>query len=950
MKQLTQLILFIFLFQFQANAQFWKKAKEVVENVGDKISLKSLQSDPVSTSFSDVDRQNTMSISFGSDANYALIHEQPFSEANGFYLQPGFYEAEFDSFCIKAGTYAPTSGSGRFFAPLEGPKADIFETILTAFQEGRVEKQDAQLLFWAIIAKTDFAKMQGRVKATAVRILSTEELARLSTNALQAYGKKQLNKLSYKSKAARAIIDAENKLRSKYYNAVNSYAEYEEIAMLAGVEPVVSGWESGKWTKHPDGYYLRYYPSGYQKTRTQVYVPENAGDVYFDAFGDVAVPAHTSSQRLLQSNSPYGDDNWSGGSIPMSGDINDEGETKDLSCNTVIHQGIKDIIEEEMVLQNISGMTVGVIQNGEFVHLSGHGHGDLLRTEKLTNRSVLKWASISKTLTALATFQLINEKDNFSLGDLVSEHVSYFNPPSTNQSANITLQNLISNRSGISKYGKGLNTNTTNACDDSLKASLSNPIIGESNYSTSGDNDGFNGQSSVSIFGNAPIDFVPGSDYLYSSYGFNLLGAAIDEVADDGYYNYVQNNIADKLNMSSLVTSNNKRYGYDDDCNGTYKEIVSENREVRLPSGGWESNICDLSKLGEAILTGELLPDNRNALWANSYTTPCNVNYRNGIYFERTNSDSLVYHGGNHSNLTTDLEVNLTDSIIVALQIPFASKNRRRIVYRIMNELGNSYNVNVAQSYTCGETCPGSYSGLWRKNGNGQSILRRGLSYDEFLAEFKWMNSQGYRCVDFEPHSQNGDIVWDGVFEKGNWNWGIWRGFSQDGFNAKWKEEAEKGRKLIDLETYREGGKRKWAGLFRKMSGKYALYRKFKTSDFEKKVNDLNNDGYHLIDVEVYKKNGQKFWSGVWVSGGPVIFEHGLTTKEFGDQRKELKQEGYELVDIEHYQEGGTKKWAGVWEKTSEAEALWRNWGYCDFMEKHKDLMDKDYTLIDWEE
>ena len=310
MKQLTQLILFIFLFQFQANAQFWKKAKEVVENVGDKISLKSLQSDPVSTSFSDVDRQNTMAISFGADANYAFIHEQPFSEANGFYLQPGFYEAEFDSFCIKAGTYAPTSGSGRFFAPLEGPKADIFETILTAFQEGRVEKQDAQLLFWAIIAKTDFEKMEGRVKATAVRILSTEELARLSTNALQAYGKKQLNKLSYKSKAARAIIDAENKLRSKYYNAVNSYAEYEEIAMLAGVEPVVSGWESGKWTKHPDGYYLRYYPSGYQKTRTQVYVPEDVGDIFFDAFGDVAVPAHTSSQRLLQSNSPYGVNEW----------------------------------------------------------------------------------------------------------------------------------------------------------------------------------------------------------------------------------------------------------------------------------------------------------------------------------------------------------------------------------------------------------------------------------------------------------------------------------------------------------------------------------------------------------------------------------------------------------------------------------------------------------------
>tara|TARA_R110002072_G_scaffold149458_1_gene297314 strand:- start:9573 stop:12395 length:2823 start_codon:yes stop_codon:yes gene_type:complete len=335
LKTLPLLIL-ILTVQPNLEAQIFDKIKKTVGNVTEKVSLKKLQRDPVSTSFSDVDKSNTKPISFGDNRAYTDIFSQPFTNEQGFRLSPGYYEGSFDSFCIKAGTYAPSSGSGRFYAELDGPKADIFETILHAFEEGRVEKQDAQLLFWAIIAKTDFSKMKGSIKATALRVLSTEEIARLSTNALENLGKKQLRKLSYKSNAARAIIEAENNLRSKYYNAVNSYAEYEEIAMLAGAEPVVNGWESGKWTQHPDGYYLRYYPSGYQKTKTQIYVPENTGTVYFNGFGDVAVPAHTSSQRLLQSNRPYG-----GGvvtNIPGDGQNDD---SNNISCTEEVGPQIK---------------------------------------------------------------------------------------------------------------------------------------------------------------------------------------------------------------------------------------------------------------------------------------------------------------------------------------------------------------------------------------------------------------------------------------------------------------------------------------------------------------------------------------------------------------------------------------------------------------------------------
>jgi hypothetical protein len=61
---------------------------------------------------------------------------------------------------------------------------------------------------------------------------------------------------------------------------------------------------------HPDGYYVRYFPQGYQKTTVQVYVPDNVNttNLVYDAVGDIACPANTGAQRLAQTNEPIGVD------------------------------------------------------------------------------------------------------------------------------------------------------------------------------------------------------------------------------------------------------------------------------------------------------------------------------------------------------------------------------------------------------------------------------------------------------------------------------------------------------------------------------------------------------------------------------------------------------------------------------------------------------------------
>ncbi len=305
-----QLLIICFL-PSSVDAQILKDIKKAKDKVA-VVAFDKLSRDPVTTSFKDVDKTLYIEDDFGNDAIYADLTQEEFASDKGYLLYPGFYEGVFESFCLKAGTPAPSGGNGRFYANLKGPKADIIKHILQEHQDDTsIEQWDVQLLLWAIIAKCDFQKMAGRVKKTALKMLSPKQIARLSKGSLEALGENQLKKMSYKSEALRAVIVAENEMRKMYYKGIDSYEDYEEIAMTTGIEPFNSLYTEGRWIKHPDGYYIRYYTPFASQTTTQLYIPEDlSGGVYYNAIDDIAVPSHNGAQRLIQTNNPYGTNGW----------------------------------------------------------------------------------------------------------------------------------------------------------------------------------------------------------------------------------------------------------------------------------------------------------------------------------------------------------------------------------------------------------------------------------------------------------------------------------------------------------------------------------------------------------------------------------------------------------------------------------------------------------------
>lgn len=278
--------------------------------LGDKLKKKvpnlSLEKDnPITTSFSDVKMVGSLGANELAVSQYRGMFELQRTPNGGFIMQAGNFAYQAQSYCLKAGTQGPSQGAGYMYAPPKGTAEDAVMTIVrNAVNRPEIPQSNIQVLLWAIIARAKFEDMPANYKATASQLLTPQQLAMLNRSALDFMPKGVLNKLKASVPAPiQTILEAENNLRQMLANPASSFAEMEAIAVLAGAAPAGDDIESGRWTLHPDGYYVRYLPKDYMSTRIEIQVPTGSSAIgrEFDPATHIATPAHTGRQRLLQS-------------------------------------------------------------------------------------------------------------------------------------------------------------------------------------------------------------------------------------------------------------------------------------------------------------------------------------------------------------------------------------------------------------------------------------------------------------------------------------------------------------------------------------------------------------------------------------------------------------------------------------------------------------------------
>ncbi|MBW2255538.1 MAG: hypothetical protein JRI25_13190 [Deltaproteobacteria bacterium] len=230
---------------------------------------------------------------------YVDLATLPRAEAGGWDLQPGLYQLHAKSYCLKAGTYGPASasGTGHIHAPILGPKKKVVAAIIArSANHPEFTQREIQELLWAVIAKARIDDLSAREQEVSATLLKPGELFRLNGGAVGLVPESVVDEVASElPEPAQELLRTEQRMRQLLTKAESSYEDLEEVAVLGGAIPE-DGWlrdiPEGRWSAHPDGYYIRYLPEHYSNTHQQIWVPDARYAFEYDALGRIVRITH----------------------------------------------------------------------------------------------------------------------------------------------------------------------------------------------------------------------------------------------------------------------------------------------------------------------------------------------------------------------------------------------------------------------------------------------------------------------------------------------------------------------------------------------------------------------------------------------------------------------------------------------------------------------------------
>lgn len=294
---------------------------------------------------------------------------------------------------------------------------------------------------------------------------------------------------------------------------------------------------------------------------------------------------------------------------------------------------IEKAISSEMSRQNIPGLSVAIVADGQLGWSNGYGFADLENFVPAKAATVYRLGSISKTITAVAAMQLA-EQGKLDLDAPVQKYVPSF--PS--KPWPITPRQLLGHLSGIRHY-KGDEISSTRHYTSLVDA--------------------------LAIFKDEPLLHEPGTKFFYTTYGFNLLGCVIEGASGMKYVDYVRENIFRPAGMDRIRPDDvyeiipNRAQGYSKMENGQLRNSGLADTSNKIPGGGFCSTVIDLAKFAIALQNGDLLTKETLArMWTRQKTREGQqVDYGLGWAIAERNGLKGVAHGGGQQRVTTFLAV-----------------------------------------------------------------------------------------------------------------------------------------------------------------------------------------------------------------------------------------------------------------------------------------------------
>lgn len=333
-----------------------------------------------------------------------------------------------------------------------------------------------------------------------------------------------------------------------------------------------------------------------------------------------------------------------------------------ISCNTTDSATQQKIdkanvaAEQFLIDQQIPGMAISVSQKGKMIWSKGFGYADVAAKKKIDpSTTQFRVASISKTLTALAMAKLADDNKL----DFDASLYTYI-PDFPKKKYDLTVRQVGGHIAGIRHY---------NGLEFLLNKKMS--IV-----------------EGLDVFKNDSLIFEPGTNYKYSTYGWNLLSVVVQNAAGEDYNEYMKKVVFSPLQMK------NTSLGYSDKempnrtlfyvkKNGEIKIGPTVSNEFKAAGGGFVSTSEDLILFGYEIINPKTVSKASIAeLVKEQITTKGKkTNYGIGIGVTNVKSNTLRYsHSGGGVGATAYLLMYPEKDMVISILTNLSGANIRKIV------------------------------------------------------------------------------------------------------------------------------------------------------------------------------------------------------------------------------------------------------------------------------
>lgn len=303
---------------------------------------------------------------------------------------------------------------------------------------------------------------------------------------------------------------------------------------------------------------------------------------------------------------------------------------------------IASSISNFMATANVPGISAAVVQNGKFVWAAGFGMADLEESVPATSRTLYRFGSISKPITATAALQLWED------GKLdLDASVQKYRPAFPQKPWPITTRELLGQLGGICSY---------NVHELPYSKSQSDPEVGNTRHFENGI------EAGLKFFKGDPLVAQPGTHFNYSTQGYTLVGCVIEGVSGEKYADYVRQKILVPAGM--LHTRPDDRFAvvplrtrfYSRDTSGAVVNAEFLDSSYKVPGGGWLSSAQDMARFEVALLSDRLIKGaTRNIMWTPQMPSDGLGRMVYGLGWEAGTTRGVhdVGHGGSQQGTST---------------------------------------------------------------------------------------------------------------------------------------------------------------------------------------------------------------------------------------------------------------------------------------------------------